>query len=95
MKKLSSENIVKRIEPFEELMNLKFQERFEVSNDLHQRILQSNFQKKQKINTIWFVAAGIILLIFINLISIHHYKKQLVKEELKETYSDNWNNLNL
>ena len=95
MKKISSENIVKRIEPFEELMNLKFQERFEVSNDLHQRILQSNFQKKQKINTIWFVAAGIILLIFINLISIHHYKKQLVKEELKETYSDNWNNLNL
>ncbi len=95
MKYSSSENNMQENPFFEELLNLKFQERFEVSEDMHLRFLPNNHLKKNKFNSILIAAAGILLLICINLLSIHHYKKQLVKEELKETYSYNWNNLNL
>ena len=95
MKKLPSENNMKQNQFFEDLLNLKFHERFEISEEMHRRFLPENNLNKRKFNPIWIAAAGIILLICFNVLSIHHYKQAVVKEELKEIYGNYWNNVNL
>ena len=95
MKKLPSENNMKKHPFFEDLLEIKFHERFEVSEEMHRRFLPENNLNKRKINPIWIAAAGIILLICINVLSIHHYKQTVIKEELKEIYGTNWNNVNI
>jgi hypothetical protein len=95
MKISASENNMKENQFFDEVLNLKFTERFDVSEKMHQRFLQGNNGGKNKFNSVWIAAAGVIILIFINVLSIHYYKHTLVNEELKEIYGNNWNNINL
>jgi hypothetical protein len=76
----------------EELLNHKFEERIDVSNKLHQRILESTTIKIQTGMTYWYVAAGLAILISLNIFSIQTYHKQVKNEQLKEYYTNNWNN---
>jgi hypothetical protein len=76
----------------EDLLNFKFKERLNISNDLHKRIIDSSAAKKQTTNLSWFAAAGLAILICLNVFSIRNYNKQVRNERLKEFYTNNWNN---
>lgn len=76
----------------EELLNHKFKQRFEVSKELHSKILESMDFKKETSDMYWYVAAGLAILICINVFSIRTYNKQVKNEQLKDYYSNNWNN---
>lgn len=88
---MSSYNHMNAEQNMEDLLNHKFKERFEVSNELHHRILESSSEKRTS-NFYWFAAAGIVVLILLNVFSIRTYTKQLKSEQLKEFYNNDWNN---
>ncbi|MFM7681132.1 MAG: hypothetical protein ACKO7P_00080 [Bacteroidota bacterium] len=75
----------------EDLLNHKFKQRFEVSKELHSKILESTTVEKETNHIYWCVAAGLAILISLNVFSIRNYNKQVKNERLKEQYSNNWN----
>jgi hypothetical protein len=92
IKNLSSNSQMNSDQNMEDLLNHKFEERIDVSNKLHQRILESTIIKNETRNTNWYVAAGLAILISLNIFSIQTYRKQVKNERLKEYYTNNWNN---
>lgn len=76
----------------DDLLNYKFKERLTVPNDLHKQIIDSTATKKQTTTIFWFAAAGLAILICLNVFSIRNYNKQVRNERLKEFYTNNWNN---
>lgn len=92
----SSSNNQKNSEmELEDILNYKFKERVSVSSELHQRIIESTSKKKNTRYNYWFAAAGITILISINVLSIRSYNKQVKNERLKEIYTEDWNNTNI
>jgi hypothetical protein len=89
---LSSNSQMNSDQNMEDLLNHKFKQRIDVSNKLHQRILESTTIKIQTSKTFWYVAAGLAILISLNIFSIQTYHKQVKNERLKEYYTNNWNN---
>ena len=77
----------------EELLNYRFKERLEVSQELHDRIVISSVKNKSKNpNFYWFAAAGLAILICLNVFSILDYTKQVKSQQLKELYANDLNN---
>lgn len=75
----------------EDLLNHKFKQRFEVSNELHSKILESTSVKREGSHIYWYVAAGLAILICLNVFSIQTYNKRVKNDRLKDYYSNNWN----
>lgn len=89
---LSSKQNMNANQKIEDLLNHKFKQRFEVSKELHSKIIESTSFKKEGSHIYWYVAAGLAILISLNVFSIRTYNKQVKNEKLKDYYSNNWNN---
>ena len=77
----------------EKLLNYRFKERLEVSQELHNRIVVSSVtNKSMNPNFYWFAAAGLAILICLNLFSILDYTKQVKRQQLQELYANDLNN---
>ncbi|MFY7669001.1 MAG: hypothetical protein ACOVQG_09675 [Crocinitomicaceae bacterium] len=92
IKNQSSNSQMNSVQNMEDLLNYKFNQRIEVSKELHFKILESTTIKNETRNTYWYVAAGLAILITLNIFSIQTYHKQVKNEQLKEYYTNNWNN---
>ena len=95
---LPSDKSMKSNKQIDELLQLKFSERFDVSDHLNQRIMEASFKPRStKVLTpsFWYAAAGIAILICINILSIRNYTEQLEQEKIKEVYVSDWSNLDL
>jgi hypothetical protein len=93
LKNLSSNSEMNLDQNIEELLNYKFKERVEVSNNLHHKIIETSVVKKTSNASIyWYAAAGIAILICLNFFSIRDYTKQMKNEQLKELYFNDLNN---
>ena len=88
----SSKHNMNTKQKMEDLLNHKFKQRLEVSKELHSKILESTTIEKETSYIHWYVAAGLAILISLNVFSIRTYNKQVKNERLKEYYSNNWNN---
>jgi hypothetical protein len=74
----------------EELLNIiedKFTERFEVSNELHERLLLVPKFKQKSTNLNWLVAASILALFSFNLLAISKKTKASKEQYIIEQYS--------
>ena len=92
IKNLSSNSQMNSAQNMEDLLNYKFNQRIEVSKELHFKILESTTIKNETSKTYWYVAAGLAILITLNIFSIQTFHKQVKNEQLKEYYTNNWNN---
>jgi hypothetical protein len=89
----SSNSQMNSDQDIEELLNYRFKERLEVSQELHNRIVASSVtNKSMNPNFYWFAAAGLAILICLNLFSILDYTKQVKHQQLKELYANDLNN---
>lgn len=88
----SSNNYMHSEPNMEDILNHKFKARIDVSSELHYRILEVTSAKKVSANFHWYVAAGLAILICLNVFSIRTYYKQVKNEQLKEFYTNDWNN---
>ena len=90
---LSSNNFMSSELKINNLLDHKFKERLAVSKEFHQRILDSSFTKKAPTTYFfWYAAAGLALLISLNVFSIRSHSEQKRNEYLKEFYNNDWNN---
>ena len=74
----------------EELMNIieeKFTQRFEVSKELHERLLLVPKFKQKSTNFNWLVAASILALLSFNILAISKKTKASKEQYIIEQYS--------
>lgn len=79
-------------EQFYQIIDEKFTDRLEVSAELHRNLMAVPFQIKKQKNFSWFVAAGLLLLISVNIFAIQHSNFQSKKQFIESQYNSDIDN---
>jgi hypothetical protein len=77
----------------DEILNKKFEDRFEVSKELQDKLFRipSLYAKKSDNWRYWLVAASVLLLMSFHLLRFDK-KEQQKEDEIVEIYNQKWNN---
>jgi hypothetical protein len=81
-------------EQFFQIIEEKFTDRLEVSDELHKKLMSIPFQVKQQKNYTWMVAASLLLLISVNIFAIKKNNYQSKKQYIESQYNSDLDNSN-
>jgi hypothetical protein len=81
-------------EQFFQIIDEKFTDRLEVSAELHRNLMAVPFQIKKQKNFSWLVAAGLLVLVSVNIFAIKNNNYQSKKQYIECQYNYDLDNSN-